>query len=243
MNQELVDEHAPPSFPLALFLSARSRLRLAQGRPAPALEDARAAGALVSRSIFNPGCSGWRGDAALALAGLERRDEARAVAEDELGWARRFDVPDAIGAALRTLGVVLLGRERLEALRESVAVLERAEGRLGYARSLLELGAALRHAGERGQPRDVLRAALDLTARAGASGLADRAHAELVAAGARPRRERRLLSGRESLTTSEVDVGELDAAFAELEREVTALLEADGVDRPDVTLDRSAQMR
>ncbi len=37
----------------------------------------------------------------------------------------------------------------------------------------------------------------------GASGLADRAHAELVAAGAWPRRDRRLLSGRESLTASE----------------------------------------
>jgi N-methylhydantoinase A len=43
--------------------------------------------------------------------------------------------------------------------------------------------------------------------------------------------------------TSDVDVGELNAAFAELEREVVALLEADGVDRADVTLDRSAQMR
>jgi N-methylhydantoinase A/oxoprolinase/acetone carboxylase beta subunit len=43
--------------------------------------------------------------------------------------------------------------------------------------------------------------------------------------------------------TSEVDIGELNAAFGELEREVTELLEADGVDRADITIDRSAQMR
>ena len=45
----------------------------------------------------------------------------------------------------------------------------------------------------------------------GASGLADRAHEELVAAGARPRRDRRLLSGRESLTASEDRVAALAA--------------------------------
>jgi DNA-binding CsgD family transcriptional regulator len=45
----------------------------------------------------------------------------------------------------------------------------------------------------------------------GASGLADRAHEELVAAGARPRRDRRLLSGRESLTSSEDRVAALAA--------------------------------
>ena len=60
--------------------------------------------------------------------------------------------------------------------------------------------------------RDVLREALDATARLGASGLADRAHEELVAAGARPRRDRRLLSGRESLTASEDRVAALAAA-------------------------------
>src|SRR3954470_19637559 len=40
--------------------------------------------------------------------------------------------------------------------------------------------------------------------------------------------------------TTEVDVQELNEAFAELERQVGALLEADGVDRADMTLDRTA---
>ena len=45
----------------------------------------------------------------------------------------------------------------------------------------------------------------------GATGLANRAHEELVAAGARPRRERRMLSGRESLTAGEDRVAVLAA--------------------------------
>lgn len=69
----------------------------------------------------------------------------------------------------------------------------------------------MRRAGIRTEARDVLRAALDETSRLGASGLADRAHEELVTAGARPRRERRLLSGRESLTASEDRVAGLAA--------------------------------
>ena len=48
-----------------------------------------------------------------------------------------------------------------------------------------------------------------ISSRIGASGLADRAHEELVVAGARPRRDRRLLSGRESLTASEDRVAAL----------------------------------
>src|SRR5205085_11854253 len=95
--------------------------------------------------------------------------------------------------------------------RRSVAALGHAGRQLEHARALLGLGAALRRGGTRMEARDVLRAALDETARIGASGLADRAHYELVAAGARPRRDRRLLSGRESLTASEDRVAALAA--------------------------------
>ena len=133
-------------------------------------------------------------------------------------WPRRSSPTRAVsacaeaeGASLRTLGLVIGGADGIQALRHSVAVLEHAEGRLEHARSLLDLGAALRRAGIRTEARDVLRAALDETARLGASGLADRAHEELVAAGARPRRDRRLLSGRESLTASEDRVAALAA--------------------------------
>ena len=201
----------PPTLPVGLLLTARANLHLAQGRSTEALKDARAAGNLMSATISNPGCCGWRSSAALALAALGRDREARAMVEQELADARRFGIPDAEGTALRTLGLVLGGAAGLEALRASVATLEDAEGRLEHARSVLELGAALRRAGQRAEARDVLREALDATARLGATGLADRAHEELVAAGARPRRDRRLLSGRESLTASEDRVAALAA--------------------------------
>jgi DNA-binding CsgD family transcriptional regulator len=211
IGRGIVGPSAPPTFSGALFLMARANLHLAQGRASAALKDAREVGALVSPTISNPAFCGWRSTAAAALAALGRDAEARAMAEDELADARRFAVPDGEGVALRALGIVVGGAEGVEALRASVAALERAEGRLEHARSLLELGAALRRAGERIEAREFLREALDATARMGASGLADRAHEELVAAGARPRRDRRLLSGRESLTASEERVAVLAA--------------------------------
>jgi DNA-binding CsgD family transcriptional regulator len=211
LTRGMVGASPPPTLPVGLLLTARANLHLAQGRPAEALMDAYAAGNLMSATISNPGCCGWRSSAALALAALDRGAEALVMVEGELADARRFGIRDAEGTALRTLGLVTGGTEGLKALRDSVAALELAEGRLEHARSVLELGAALRRAGERAEARDVLREALDATARLGASGLADRAHEELVAAGARPRRDRRLLSGRESLTASEDRVAALAA--------------------------------
>jgi DNA-binding CsgD family transcriptional regulator len=213
-----VGADAPPSFPLAQFLAARSELRLAQGESAVALQDARAAGDIVGAAIHNPACSAWRSAAGLAAAAAGRRDEAIALAADELASARRFAIPAAVGAALRTCGVVA---GDLAALQKSVAVLEGAP--LEHARSLLELGAALRRGGERTEARAVLRSALDLATRTGATATADRAHEELVAAGARPRRDRRLLSGRESLTAGEDRVAVL-AAEGHTNREIAVRL-------------------
>ena len=133
------------------------------------------------------------------------------MAAAELEEARRFGVPDAIGVALRTSGGLAGGREGVELLRAAVAAHEGTDGGLERARAMLELGSALRRAGERTEAREVLREALDATARIGASGPAERAHEALVAAGARPRRDRRMLSGRESLTSGEDRVATLAA--------------------------------
>ncbi|MDQ3678366.1 MAG: LuxR C-terminal-related transcriptional regulator [Actinomycetota bacterium] len=79
-----------------------------------------------------------------------------------------------------------------------------------HARSLTELGAALRRAGHRREARETLREALDLADRCGALRLADRARDELVATGARPRRL--ALRGRDALTPSERRVADLATA-------------------------------
>ncbi len=202
---------AAPKLSDALLRTSLAHFRLARGEALAALQEATAAGELISNRISNPYCCDWRTPKALALAALGRRPEAVATAEEQLGDARRFGIPAATGAALRTLGMIVGGGEGVELLGESVALLEGTEARLDQARSLLELGVALRRQGSRGEAREVLRAALDVTARDGASGLADRAHEELVAVGARPRRGRRMLSGRESLTAGEDRVALLAA--------------------------------
>jgi DNA-binding CsgD family transcriptional regulator len=84
-----------------------------------------------------------------------------------------------------------------------------ADARVEHARALCELGAALRRANRRADARAPLREALDVAHRCGAAALVERAHTELLAAGARPRRI--VLSGVESLTPSERRVAAMAA--------------------------------
>jgi DNA-binding CsgD family transcriptional regulator len=203
--------HAGPTLPVALLRTSLAHLYLARGHATAALREARAAGQLVSATISNPYCCDWRAVAAQALLALGRVAEAQRIAEDELADARRYAIPEAEGASLRTLGLILGGADGVAALRASVAVLDRAEGRLEHARSLLELGIALRLRGDQSEARGVLQTALDEASGMGASGIADRAHGELIAGGARLRRDHRALSGRELLTASEDRVAVLAA--------------------------------
>jgi DNA-binding NarL/FixJ family response regulator len=85
--------------------------------------------------------------------------------------------------------------------------LEGSQAELERARALTDLGAALRRAGNRSEAQDTLRLALDLAHRCGALSTAERARAELTAAGARPRRA--ALTGFDALTASERRVAEL----------------------------------
>lgn len=120
-------------------------------------------------------------------------------------WA----APQAVGAALRSLGLIEGGVSGERLLRESVDVLEGSQARLEHARSLVELGAALRRSNKRADSREFLRQGLELAHKLGASALEERAQTELAATGARPRRL--MLSGVESLTPSERRVAEMAA--------------------------------
>jgi DNA-binding CsgD family transcriptional regulator len=81
--------------------------------------------------------------------------------------------------------------------------------RLEHARTLVELGAALRRGNKRQESRDFLRQGLELAHKLGATALEERAQTELAATGARPRRL--MLTGIESLTPSERRVAEMAA--------------------------------
>jgi DNA-binding CsgD family transcriptional regulator len=75
---------------------------------------------------------------------------------------------------------------------------------------LVDLGAALRRANRRAEAREPLSRALDLAGRGGLRLIGQRARNELLAAGARPRRD--LLTGPQALTPAEHRVAALAAA-------------------------------
>ena len=204
----------PAGVATVLIPAARGRLRLARGQAADALADFQACGALFGAGVWGmpireTGYVHARSGAALALLRLGRRQHACQLAEAELADVRVFGAPRALGIALRAAGLARGGKEGLALLRESVAALDGSPALLERARSLAELGAALRRDGQRAAARDPLARALDLAARCGARPLAARAREELRAAGARPRRPWR--TGVNALTPTELRVARLAA--------------------------------
>jgi class 3 adenylate cyclase/DNA-binding CsgD family transcriptional regulator len=195
-------EEVAESGHLIFFLGARGWLRYARRDFAGAASDFERLGRCMEAfQMRNPAVLAWRSHLALALLGLGRRDEALEWALEELELARAWGAPRPVGVALRTLGILEGGPKGIETLRESLSVLEGSSAKLERARTMVELGAALRRANARSAARELLKAGLDVAVRSGAQPLVERAEAELAATGARPRR--RLLSGVESLTASE----------------------------------------
>jgi len=195
----------------AMLLEARGRVRLARHDRDGAIADLRTAGRINEALGFGPAWSGWRSALALALP-REDRDMALGLADEELTQARSTGLQRPIGIALRTLGALHEQAEGIDLLRESVAVLKPSPARLERARSLIELGAALRRSNRRREAREPLVSGLQLAHACGAQRLRERADQELRAGGGR--RPRLLNTGRDALTASELRVAELAAAGA-----------------------------
>jgi DNA-binding NarL/FixJ family response regulator len=195
-------EEVAESGHLIFFLGARGWVRHARRDFEGAVSDFERLGRCMERfEMRNPAVLAWRSHLALALLSLKRRDEALELAQEEVGLARAWGAPRPLGVALRVQGLAEGGSEGIETLRESLSVLEGSSAKLERARTMVQLGAALRRANARVEARELLKAGLDLAVRSGAQPLVDQAEEELAATGARPRR--RLLSGVESLTASE----------------------------------------
>jgi DNA-binding CsgD family transcriptional regulator len=200
----------PEQLRFALLFASIGRLRLAEGRAADAVELLRECGRrLEGSALRNPAFLEWRSSLALAHAALGQADEAGELAAEDVALARGFEVPRALGIALRTEALVGEPTFRLDRLREAVAVLEQTVAPLELARTLTDLGAALRRDGRRVESREPLRQGLDLAHRCGADALVERARTELRASGARPRRL--VLTGPDALTVSERRVAEMAA--------------------------------
>jgi tetratricopeptide (TPR) repeat protein len=120
---------------LVWFRLFRGRLRIETGSPAPGVEELLEVGETVQLVPFdNPSSVPWRRWAAEGLRLLDRNDEARALADEELALARRWGDPHTIGASLRVLGLVEGGKAGMGLLQEAVEVLAGSEARLEHAR-------------------------------------------------------------------------------------------------------------
>ena len=191
-----------------LLLSSRSNLRAARGDPRAALTDQLEARRRRGGEILvpDPDFDGWLRIARLLHATGDEKSAAR-EANEALSWARIWGTPGYIGQALTVSGLILGGDAGLALLQDAVEHLERSPARRELARSLVELGAALRRRGERKAAREPLRRALDLATAGGLTATADRARDELRVTGAKVRRPES--SGLGSLTPSERRIVEL----------------------------------
>jgi DNA-binding CsgD family transcriptional regulator len=208
---EAAARRPPPGYVTTVtFVHALAALRCAQARFDDALQAALEAGGAARALRFeHPAGAYWRIPAATAHAALGDVDEASRLAAEQLALARRAGTPRAVGGALRACAATADRERGEELLSEAVRVLEPTPARLDLAHALADLGALLRRAGRRGEARAPLLRALELADRAGAAPLTERVHAELLAAGARPRRA--ALTGPDALTAAERRVADLAA--------------------------------
>ncbi|HEY1457925.1 MAG TPA: LuxR C-terminal-related transcriptional regulator, partial [Solirubrobacteraceae bacterium] len=215
--QEAWELLAPVALPAAVagtpagltLLEARGRVHRGRGDLAGARADLSACGeACRAIGVRNPNVVAWRSELALTLRG-EEPAQARELAAEELDLAREAGTPRGVGVALRACAALAPADEREALLGEAVALLEDSPARLELARALIDLGGHQRRAGHRTQARQPLLRGLELAHACGAAPLAELAHEELLAAGARPRRP--WSTGVDALTPSELRVARLAA--------------------------------
>jgi DNA-binding CsgD family transcriptional regulator len=198
---------APTMMPTIWLHEVRGLIALARGDAAGALEDAYRQRDAMAAVQVDPPTIPWRGVAVRAL--LQLGEPAADLASEQLGIARKWGAATEVGAALRLLAHTSAD-SRLELLTESVNVLETSPSRLELARSLVDLGEALRVARRRSDAREHLHRAIELAGECGSAVLRARAVEALEALGDRPRRQ--VVVGAEALTASERRVADLAAA-------------------------------
>ena len=191
----------PPAVQLHVALAAHAGVQQARGEVHDAARTYRDLLARQRRALVLTPWP-WRLDAVRAMRAAGDEDEADAEIEALVADATRWGAASALALALRARATAAEPEAAATLLARARAMLATTPARLDEAAAIVELGAALRRSGHRVDARASAsgRASSSL-ARAGHTALAERAHTELVTAGARPRRLQ--FSGVESLTASE----------------------------------------
>ena len=180
----------PGAHPLvrAAVLEARGLVAVALGQPGEGLRLFLDCGfQLAARGIANPACVPWRAHAIRAHLALGEPAAARAMAGEELAYARAWGAPVTHGRALAAAAATCPGERGVALLREAVRLLTGSGALREEAAALVQLGAALHEAGSEVLARETLGRGRELAASAGAARLAELARERLVAAGARRR--------------------------------------------------------
>ncbi len=175
--------------PSALLLGARGKLRVAAGDVDGGLVDLLECGWRCRRfGIRNPMLAEWRREAIHVHWLRGDLVAARLLVDEELTAACSWGTDEAIGGALRVAASIASGNDAaIATLREAEEHLRRAPATLELARTLADLGSAMRRAQRRVDGRLCLHEAAELAARCGAAALSVRVDHELRATGARSR--------------------------------------------------------
>lgn len=198
-----VGENEVPPAERWLLSVLRGKLLLARGDLQGGLDALLAGGEGLARLGTPAGNYHWRSDAALALGRLGRLDEARTYAHEELELNTRWGAPRALGHSHRAAALLAeRDEDRLDGLNEAVRLLEGVRAPLELARTLVELGAALRRMNRRADAREPLRRAIELAdGCAPNTRVAAQARTELAASGGRAPKTQ--AGGVAALTASE----------------------------------------
>ena len=186
--------------PVGGMVGTRGILRLAQRRMDDAFRDLSAHREYV---LSHDGLDGPVDEAlASVLAARGELEEGRRILDRDIALVReRTGERWTEGSLLTVVGSIVPGEEGLALLEDATELLAPSRARLAYAKALVELGTALRRARKPARAREPLRDGLELARVCGARGLAERARAELEAAGERVRHP--VASGVDELTASE----------------------------------------
>ena len=194
-------------------------LELSFDRPAAAIAELEPTERLLELGgLEDPLIIPWAPDLVEAYARAGRQDDARRVASRLAVQADRNGTPLAGALAARCEG--LLAEDGFEAFERAVELHDRVRSPFERARTLLAFGARLHRARRRGEARERLRDALEEFEKLGAAPWADRARAELRAAGAIKREP---VGDSDELTAQEVRVA-LAVSRGATNREVAAEL-------------------